>query len=275
MFKDILIPLSCWPNPTPKPALQSAINLAVQLDAHVTGLVMEPSLALPVAFRTASFAQESSISGRQAELHDLAKAEQNSFEQDARRTGLPYSTRIASLTAGNWSPVVDFARLRDLTVLPGLVGDDAYNELMQALVFESGRPVLLLPASNEASFKIERIVIGWDFSRAAARAVGDAMPFLQRAAEVRVVTVGDDKQLPQNTSGPEFTAHLARNGVNAELVEIDRAGRSVGAILEDQSAHADMLVMGAFGHSRLRDFLLGGATRHMLKGPGITTFLSH
>lgn len=276
MFKDILLPLPSWPRTAPRPALRRALDAARLLESHVTGLVNEPTLPLPVAFHPYSERFEIELNTRQSEAHETAVAELAAFEEEARRAGVSHEGRLVTLAAGvGWEPVVEYARLRDLTVVPFLDDDENSAELVQALVFESGRPVLVLPGDGGESFGLGRIVVGWDFSRAAARAVGDAMPLLQRAQEVRVVTVANDKQPPESASGPEFTAHLARNGVRAVLDEVERGGRSVGEALDAAAADADLLVMGAFGHSRIRDFFLGGATRHLLRKPRLPTLLSH
>ena len=103
------------------------------------------------------------------------------------------------------------------------------------------------------------------------------MSILQRAKKVRVVTVKNEKRIETRRSGPELARHLAAHGVEVILDEEDAAGRSIGNVLEAYAAaySLDILVMGAYGHSRMRDFILGGATRSMLADPPLPIFLSH
>jgi nucleotide-binding universal stress UspA family protein len=119
--------------------------------------------------------------------------------------------------------------------------------------------------------------VAWDFSRPAARAVADALPVLEKAKRTCVVTVTNEKLIDTKRSGPELAKHLARHGVNVVLDTVDAAGRSVGDVLESYvaSRNADVLVMGAYGHSRIRDFILGGATKSMIARPPLPILLSH
>lgn len=276
MFKDIMLPLPSWPKTVSRPALRRAVGVARLLEAHASCFVSEPTVPMPVAFRPYSAEVERQLDTRQAEVHATAMAELDAFREEAARAGISHEARPISLPVGGiWEPVVEHARLAALSVVPFVEGDDDCAELVQALVFESGRPVLVLPAEGGEEFRIDKVVIGWDFSRAAARAVADAMPLLRRAGSVEIVTISSDKQMPQDASAGEFIAHLARNDVDASLRHVERGRRSVGEALDEASQGADLLVIGAFGHSRVRDFFLGGATRHVLRKPLVPTFLSH
>jgi len=121
------------------------------------------------------------------------------------------------------------------------------------------------------------VVVAWDFSRPAARAVADALPLLEKAKQVYVVTVSNEKAIESRRSGTELAKHLKRHGVDAVLDTVDAAGRGIGDILKSYvtSRSADLLVMGAYGHSRIREFILGGATKSMLSRPPVPVFLSH
>ena len=121
------------------------------------------------------------------------------------------------------------------------------------------------------------MVVAWDFSRAAARALADALPVLEQAKRVRVVTVSHEKALDASQSAAAVSKHLAAHGLTVTLDSVDAAGRDIGDVLElyVASCNADLLVMGAFGHSRVRDFILGGATKSMLARPPLPVFLSH
>ncbi len=124
---------------------------------------------------------------------------------------------------------------------------------------------------------MDTVVIAWDGSRPAARAVADALPILERAKKVRVLTVWNEKELSSESPGSELSKYLERRGIEATPDCIDAAGRRIGEILSSYvtANQADLLVMGAYGHSRLRDFILGGATREMLANPPMPILLSH
>lgn len=275
MFKDVLLPLPSWPRTVTRPALRRAVGAARLLDAYAVCLVSEPTIPIPVAFHPYSAELERQLDTRQSEAHDMAMAQLAAFKEEAAAAGLAHEARLIPLPAGGiWQPVVERARLAGLSIVPFVEGDEGCAELVQALVFEAGRPVLVLPAEGGEELRLDKIVVGWDFSRAAARAVADALPLLRRAVDVRIVTVSNDKQLPENVTAPELIEHLARNGVDARFDLVERGG-SVGEALDKASEGADLLVIGAFGHSRLRDFFLGGATRHMLRKPLLPIFMSH
>ena len=126
-------------------------------------------------------------------------------------------------------------------------------------------------------FDLKTVVVAWDFSRAAARAVADAIPLLEKAKEVRIVTVANEKVFDSKHSAEELAKNLSRHGIDVVLDKVDAAGRTIGEVLETHTAscRADVLVMGAYGHSRFREFILGGATRSLLSKPPIPILFSH
>jgi nucleotide-binding universal stress UspA family protein len=173
------------------------------------------------------------------------------------------------------------ARLRDLTILPMVEGGyvaqfDAQWDA-ETIIFRSGRPSIVLPPGFTGPAALETVIIAWDDSRAAARAISDAMPILEKARQVRILTAVGEKPIASRQPGMELGRHLALHGIKSVIDEIDAAGRAIGDVFRDQvSLHrADLLVMGAYGHSRLREFVLGGATRSMLTRPPTALFLSH
>jgi nucleotide-binding universal stress UspA family protein len=145
-------------------------------------------------------------------------------------------------------------------------------------MFGSGRPTLILPQKPRSRpFELGTVAVAWDFSRAAARAVSDAMPLLEKAKRVRVVTVLNEKRLDRKHSAEELSKNLSRHGIDVVLDGVDAQGRPIGAVLEAYVAShdVDLLVMGAYGHSRLREFVLGGATNSLLSKPPLPILFSH
>jgi nucleotide-binding universal stress UspA family protein len=143
------------------------------------------------------------------------------------------------------------------------------------VLFGSGRPVLVLPHALEAAPNFQTVVVGWDHSRAAARAMGDAMPFLAAAGTVHVVTVDTASNAVRET-GDDIIRHLARRSVKAQYVERAGEDQPVGNVLQAycNEISAGLLVMGAHGHSRLREFILGGATLDVLNETRLPVFLA-
>jgi nucleotide-binding universal stress UspA family protein len=146
------------------------------------------------------------------------------------------------------------------------------------VIFGSGRPTLILPETPRGRpFELGTVVVAWDFSRAATRAVSDALPLLERARKVRIVTVGNEKVFDTKHSAEELAKNLVRHRIDVVLDKIDADGKSIGEVLEAyvHSQKADVLVMGAYGHARWREFILGGATKSLISKPPLPILLSH
>jgi nucleotide-binding universal stress UspA family protein len=174
---------------------------------------------------------------------------------------------------------IEYAMLRDFTIVPVPVGKLVAPWYAEAIIFGSGRPTLILPhiRKRAGAFALDTVAVAWDFSRSAARAVADALPILEKAKHVSVVTVTNEKVIDTKRSGVELAKHLARHGIDVVLDTVDAADRGIGEVLEAYvtSHNADVLVMGAYGHSRIREFILGGATRSTLSQPPLPIFFSH
>lgn len=174
--------------------------------------------------------------------------------------------------------VADHARLHDL-VVAGVDRSGLLSErgMAEHLIFEAGRPVVIVPADYRGPVQNGRIAVAWDNSRVAARALGDAMPLLRRAEEVVILTVGGERRLEASLETSDVIEALDRRGVAARFHQVDLEGRDIGQALGRDAIQlgSDLLVMGAFGHSRLRQFVLGGATRSVLDEPRLPVLLSH
>lgn len=173
--------------------------------------------------------------------------------------------------------LADYARLSDIVFL----GIDSplgfpYRQLAEYALFETGRPVLLAPPGAQP--RIDRVAIAWDATRAATRALHAATPFMQHAKEVVVVSVSDDKDFRSEQSGVELCRRLAHRGVTARFHSAVRGGRDIGAAIVETCTEldADLLVMGAQRHSRLREIIFGSATRAIFdEGPRLPVLLAN
>ncbi len=280
-FKDILLQLTSYPEPTPVAAVDRALRIVQAMGAHVTALTFEMVMRLPGSALTPRLiGVKGALEAEQRKSADNARTLIDAFENTARDCGVQHEHIIELCEAAHVPGIVaDYARLSDVTIVP--VGDDVtyQQSIAETVIFGSGRPTMVLPAGPNAAFSGAFDVIGvaWDFSRPAARAVADALPLLQRAKSVRVVTVTEEKPIETRRSGAELARHLAFHGIEVVPDSESAAGRPVGQVLADytNARRLDLLVMGAYGHSRVREFILGGATRSILDCPPAPVLLSH
>jgi len=198
------------------------------------------------------------------------------FTEDATKRGVPYETIHEHCLVGVVPDLIaDYARLRDLTIVPVPADNDVDQWYAESVVFQSGRPVLIVPEDlPHTEAKLDAIAIAWDFSRTAARAVADAIPLLERAKTVRILRAANEKSFYSSRASSELATHLSRHGISVIVDEVDAAGRAIGDVMMRFIAanKIDLLVMGAYGHSRFREFILGGATKSMMSRPPVPTF---
>jgi nucleotide-binding universal stress UspA family protein len=278
-YKDLLLSLANYPDTTPQAAVDLAVDFAAAIGAKLSAIACEIRFEVPGSFIAPAFLNVPAMAGAEAKKgREQADAALAAFEKAAADKGV-FEERILgrSLAPGLPGLLVEYARLRDLTIVPAEANEFADQPVAEALIFDSGRPVLMLPREPRRPFALNTATVAWDFSRPAARAVGDALPLLTKAKRVHIVTVTNEKRIDTRSSGPELAKHLARHGVDVILETVDAAGRRIGeALAAATRAHdCDLLVMGAYGHSRLREFVLGGATRSMVTHPPLPVLLSH
>jgi len=173
---------------------------------------------------------------------------------------------------------VQEARFHDITVIPLKEGDAAQQDIAELLVFESGRPILVFPddSRRRVPTPLDNVAVAWNNTHPSTRAVIDALPLLQGAKQVRVFSVINGK-LTEAKGGVELASYLMRHDVDAVSENVMSGGHTIADLFEKYiSEHEiDLLVMGAYGHSRLREFILGGATKSILSHPPTWVLLSH
>ncbi|WP_291845833.1 universal stress protein [Bradyrhizobium sp.] len=277
-FKDILLTLTSYPDPTPALVVEDAASIAAAFGAHLAAVACEAHVDIPGHFLSGSIADVPGMIAREADksrrnAKDLLAA----FDAAAEKAGLLHETYLEKCaTFAVPDLLVDYARLRDLTIVPV---PESYDQwYAETVIFGSGRPTLVLPESpRPRPFELKTVAVAWDFSRAASRAVSDAIPMLEKASKVRIVTVTNEKKLDSKHSAEELAKNLARHGIDVVLDKVDADGRPIGEVLEAYCvAHrVDVLVMGAYGHSRWREFVLGGATKSLLSKPPLPILFSH
>ncbi|GJE33995.1 universal stress protein [Methylobacterium oxalidis] len=168
------------------------------------------------------------------------------------------------------------ARLHDLTILDaGPRTFDLDRKTIEKALFLSGRPVIAVPPGY-AAFATQRVVVAWDGSAQAARAANDAMPFLRAAEAVKIVAVGEEEEIQGSPLGAELAPHLARHGVNVTVNDTSVSGGVADTLRAEAALFlADMIVMGAYHHSRVQEYFFGGVTRSLLARSAIPLFLAH
>ena len=149
--------------------------------------------------------------------------------------------------------------------------------IIEAALFQSGRPVVVVPYIQKTGLTLNRVLVCWDGGRQAARAIADALPFLHRAKAVEVVVVATKPLKSDDSPGADIARHLAHHDLNVCLKRLVTGGTDVANTILSYAADvsADFVVMGGYGHSRLREFILGGATRGVLSSMTIPTLMSH
>lgn len=276
-IQDILLPLVGEPSTAAVAAIDKCTAMARNIGARVTAVASVEILVRPKVMisadldNTAEAARVRSVSDAEA----LLKA----VEVASARLGVPVEQRLYRLAAADITAnLARIARLKDLSIVPVKPHDDQSEKIVERLIFESGRPVMMCPEefASELAVPFDDVVIAWDHSAPAARAVADALPMLQAAANVRIITATDNKAPAELESGAALVSHLAEHGIKAafETVKID--GSSIGKVFERYVAanRIDLLVMGAYRHSRLNEIVWGGATKTVIGRPPCWVMMS-
>ncbi len=259
--------------------LEVAIGLARAHSAHLTGLYVaaDPvlpggmSAEVPTRFLDTLSAQVSERCAA-AEAGFAATVERAGFTADCRTTRCP-GGRVPEVIALN-------ARYADLVILgqpdPEANGD-VNARVPEDVVLSAGRPALVVPYIGAGKRLGARVMIAWDGGREAARAVGDALPLLARAESVAVLVINPSQGGHGEQPGADIALHLARHGITVEAQHLEANEISVGDALLSRLSDLDidLLVMGAYGHSRLRELVLGGVTRKIFQQMTVPVLMSH
>jgi nucleotide-binding universal stress UspA family protein len=275
MIKDLVVNLSVDGRDVAGPF---AISLAEAFGAHVAGVafsyepIIPPTVmgGIPAAY----------IDQQRAENDKTASDACARFDEAARRAGVSFESRALSASvAGAAERFGAMARRFDLALVgqaePGKVQPEEL--IVEGALFSSGRPVLVVPYIQKGPLKLDRVMVCWDASRNAARAIADAMPLLRKAKAIDVVIVASERVKSDEIPGADIGQHLARHDLKVDVKRIVATDTDVANTILSHAADssADFIVMGGYGHSRLREFVLGGATRGLLSSMTIPTLMSH
>jgi len=278
-IKDIFLPLVGEPDAAAIAAIDKCVAVAGDLGARVSALAVEEDILIrPKVMisddldNTAAVEAVRSVS----DAHGLLKA----FDNAATRFGVRNEQALSRLAVADIpGNLAVGARLKDLSLVHVKTDDDRSERIVERLIFESGRPILMCPKefASELPVAFDDIVIAWDHTAPAARAVADALPILQSAANVRIITATDDKTTAELVSGAALASHLAEHGIKATFETVNIDGSSVGKVIEAyvKANTINLLVMGAYRHSRLNEIIWGGATKTVIARPPCWVLMSH
>lgn len=275
-FRSILVGIASDGGEIQAQALAQAIALAQATDSAISLYVFAPHLGAPLRMSAATasmwLAQEAERLEKSTSsvTHKASQAISDAgLQVVAEHPGSPFDSRSGRF--------VQLARLHDLAILDAAdISDASQHTVIQDVLFDSGCPLLLFPR-NAGTVKPERIAIAWDGSARSARAVKDALPFLVCAETVVAVTVEGEKDLSRMAPGADLATFLARHGVECSFATLAAEAGDVAGRLRSfvSSEGMEMIVMGAFVHSRFRQAILGGVTQSLLEHSPVPLFLSH
>lgn len=278
-YKTILVSLN---EVTRVPQLVAAASeLGRRFQAHVAGFYVVPAVQVypSVGFEAAPQVFE----GNRTFFKDNAEKVRTAFEGAMKRDGLSYDFHLSDARSPVIADeVIAQGRSADLIIVSATNPDEVTGverDFVEQVMMGAGRPVLVLPYQGEAKIDLTEVVLGWDGGREAARAAFDAMPILKQAKKVRVVRADPQKDpaLRGAVAGADLAETLARHGVKAEAMGYPTDGMDAGQALVRcaDDCGAGLIVMGAYAHSRLTEFIFGGATRFVLTRMNRPVLMSH
>lgn len=277
-IKDILLPLVGEPDAAAIAAIDKCAAVAGDIGARVTAMAVETEVLVRPQVTISSDLENSAAAEAVRSVsnaHGLLQA----FDAAANRFGVRNDQKLGRVaTADIPAHFAKAARLKDLSLVPVRAHDDLSERIVEALIFESGRPILLCPAefATELPVAFDNAVIAWDHSAPAARAVADALPMIQASANVRIITVTDKITPAEQESQLALANHLVEHGIKASFETVKIDGSSVGKVFEAyvKAKAVDLLVMGAYRHSRLNEIVWGGATKTVIGRPPCWVMMS-
>ena len=275
-YKDILVHVD--DTKACESRLDVAVGLAERFESHLTGIYVDPGIAIP----TVADVQISPmlLEGLEEEREQRCREAAQRFESRLKRSSVANEWR--SLEGELATTLIRQARYADLVVM----GQDSPDEgtivvggLPDAVALACGRPTLIVPYIGVTRAPGGRVIVAWNGSREAARALNDALPLLVGADVVEVLSINarSGEESDADVPGADISLHLARHGVKAEARQIVANDVDVGEMLLSHAADhgADLIVMGAYGHARWREVVLGGATRQLLRHMTVPVLMSH
>ena len=278
MTLQILVPLHTYPDGNSANIASHVASVARHLKADVHGLVLNATFPPATSLLGNMIINvDSMVREVTAKCHARGAALVQAMHAALDPIGMKFRSTPLDCAMGTIGSAAEtIARYHDLIVTGLSVNDVSMEATAETVVFGSGRPTLLVPQDASPS-QFQHVMIAWDGSRVATRAVADAHDFLRLAKTVTIVVVTDEKILPEGNPALRLREYLHLHGISTTVALVQANRRPIAGALQDHALAigAGMLVMGAFGHSRMRDFVMGGATAGILKDPKLPVLLSH
>jgi nucleotide-binding universal stress UspA family protein len=275
-IKTVLLALIVGDGPRPQGAVDYALSLAAEHNAHLS--IVVGAIKVPVVVYSGVAEVQAIVTDENNNRSREGEALAAGIAKGAEMNGVSCSVQVLTdAIYPLFTRIAQRARLHDLSVCGRPRTEDVWStELAETLLLSSGRPVIVVPDTFAADRASRTIVAAWDGTAVAARAIGEAMPLFERSGSVEVVTVLGDKSAVDTVPGAELAPMLAHHGVKVTLVDLP-ANRDVGYAISNhaQLSRAQMIVMGGYAHSRLRQMVLGGTTRTLLQTTAIPLFMAH
>jgi nucleotide-binding universal stress UspA family protein len=278
MKTTAFLPVITYPEPDPEVIVPRAVAMAAALGAQLH------ALAINVEIRSISNALSHRLLDvpkmtRDAEAlcRERGEAFLAKIVEEAKRARVDTITGAVASNAPELNDTAAIqARYHDFVLCGCGANNPVSRKTAETIIFESGRPTILLPEVEPAR-KLHNVAIAWDGSRVAARAVADAHHVLSRASTITVLTVTGEKLLEEMDAAALLVQALNARGLSAKVLTFEAEDRPIEVSMQERALEigADLMVMGAFGHSRLRDFVLGGATKGVLSDVRLPILLSH
>lgn len=280
MFRNILVHI---PSERPmRPVIDVAVSLAFARRTHLDAVAVgyESMSSVGVVAEGGGAVVAALMAVEHERVLERANAAISVFEVEAKLAKVTYGTRtLAAFPAEAEESMGELARLYDLTVVLQPEPDHStYDNLIpQGILFNSGGPMLMVPYIHKGPLDARHVGIAWDGSRLAARALRDALPFLTAAEAVTVVTVNEDRNDEGEAGSDQIISHLARRGIKARAERLtadqDNVHGTIMSIAADNGI--GLLAMGGYGHSRLKERILGGVTRGVFESMTVPVLMSH
>lgn len=274
---EAFLPLITYPDANSDRIAANAVRTAALLDANIHAIAINADIP-PITNSMSRFLLNIPELIRKAEALSRKRGDHliAAVSQEAERQGIEISTETVSCKVPR---LADFATINaryfDWVICGWEAPNPASAQLAETIIFGSGRPTCLLPELTAVN-KFDHVAVAWDGSRAAARTLSDAQWILSRASNITILTVLGERPL-HHADAERLASSLRRRGLAAQASPIAYRGVGIGALLQEEAAEAgaDLLIMGAYGHSRARQFFLGGATKDVLDDLRLPVLMSH
>ena len=274
-FKTVFLAVGLEPAPK---ALATATRICGALGAHLSLLAVDAAPPPPAS--PYGVVANDLWAGEIREGQAAAEARAESLRAELAASAVPVSVEAQFVDRGTVATLAArFARYADLTLIPPPCGQGLQDWVLNGALFESGRPVLLLPDAEVSFPEVRRVMIAWDASVEASKAVRDAIGLMKRAGQVDAVLVDPvpsfDGHGPE--PGADLSTYLGRHGITTTVHRLPKEGHDVAEMLRRAATDlgADLAVMGGFGHSRLRQRIFGGTTTDVIKSFPIPVLMAH